>query len=124
MGSPRPHTIGLAEKLYNIREYLGLSQSQMVERLQNQKLPSALKIYAGNISRFEQAQREPPPLVLLAYARTINVAVEILIDADVTLPDRITVKHGRVGGPIAGKGSPTSKVRRPSKQTRKVSRRS
>jgi transcriptional regulator with XRE-family HTH domain len=87
MGSSRPQTAGLAEKLYLIRTHLGLTQAQMVERLQNQKLPSELKVYPGNISRFEKGLREPPPLVLLAYARAASVSVEALIDADLNLPD-------------------------------------
>jgi transcriptional regulator with XRE-family HTH domain len=86
MGSSRPQTPGLAEKLCAIRAFLSLSQSQMVERLKTQKLPSPLKVYAGNISRFEQGLREPSPSVLLAYARAARVTVEVLIDADLTLP--------------------------------------
>ena len=86
MGSSRPQTAGLAEKLYLIRTGLGLTQAQMVERLQTQKLPSGLKVYPGNISRFEKGLREPPPLVLLAYARAATVSVEVLIDADLPLP--------------------------------------
>jgi hypothetical protein len=59
----------------------------MVERLKNQKLPSPLKIHPGNISRFEQGLREPSPLILLAYAKVAGVLVEVLIDANLKLPD-------------------------------------
>ena len=90
MGSSRPQTKGLAEKLYSIRTCLGLSQAQMVERLARQKLPSPLKIYAGNISRFEQGRREPSPLVLLAYARAAGLTVEVLIDAELVLPRKFS----------------------------------
>lgn len=89
MGSSRPHTARLAEKLYEIRTRLGLSQAGMVERLKGQRLPSRLRLYAGNISRFEQGLREPPLLVLLAYARAADVTVEILIDAELELPDKM-----------------------------------
>lgn len=89
MGSPRAQTAGLADKLRLIRIRLALSQAQMVELLKAQRLPSPLKIYPGNISRFEQGMREPPPLVLLAYARAVNVPVEVLIDADLELPERM-----------------------------------
>jgi transcriptional regulator with XRE-family HTH domain len=92
MGSSRPHTPRLAEKLCEIRTRLGLSQAQMVERLRNQWLPSPLRVYAGNISRFEQGLREPPLLVLLAYARAVGVAVEVLIDAELDLPDGVAPK--------------------------------
>ncbi len=89
MGSSRPHTARLAEKLYEIRTRLGLSQAQMVGLLRDQSLPSPLRVYAGNISRFEQGLREPPLLVLLAYARAAGVAVDVLIDARLELPDKL-----------------------------------
>jgi transcriptional regulator with XRE-family HTH domain len=89
MGSSRPHTARLAEKFYEIRTRLGLSQAQMVELLKDQSLPAPLRIYAGNISRFEQGLREPPLLVLLAYARAAGVAVDVLIDARLELPDKL-----------------------------------
>lgn len=90
MGSSRPFTAGLAEKLHQIRSRLGLTQAQMVELLKRQRLPAPLRIYAGNISRFEQGQREPSLMALLAYARAIDVAVEVLIDAELKLPDKLT----------------------------------
>lgn len=98
MGSSRPQTAGLAEKLLLLRTGLGLTQMQMVERLKNQRLPSKLKLYPGNISRFEQGLREPPPLVLLAYARAANVPVEVLIDFDLKLPDRLVGSSRRESG--------------------------
>jgi transcriptional regulator with XRE-family HTH domain len=89
MGSSRPHTVGLAEKLREIRTRLGLSQAQMVMLLREQSLPSPLRVYSGNISRFEQSLREPPLLVLLAYARAAGVVVDVLIDARLKLPDKL-----------------------------------
>lgn len=88
MGSSRPHTAGLAEKLYEIRTRLGLSQARMVRLLKEQSLPSPPRVYSGNISRFEQGLREPPLLVLLAYARAAGVAVDVLIDDRLELPDK------------------------------------
>ena len=88
MGSPRSQTDGLADKLRLIRLSLGFSQAQMVEKLKSQKLPAPLKVYPGNISRFEQGLREPTPLLLLAYARAAGVSVEVLIDSDLRLPNR------------------------------------
>ncbi len=93
MGAPRSQTAGLADKLRLIRLSLGLSQAQMVEKLKSQKLPAPLKIYPGNISRFEQGLREPTPLTLLAYARTAEVSVEVLIDSDLKLPNRLTPSY-------------------------------
>lgn len=93
MGTPRPQTPGLASKLQAIRTRLGLSQAQMAESLKSQKLPAPLRVYPGNISRFEQGIREPSLLVLLAYARTANISVEVLIDADLELPVKIPAKR-------------------------------
>jgi hypothetical protein len=55
----------------------------MVEKLKNQK--NGLRVYPGNISRFEQGLREPPLLVLLAYARTAKVTIDALVDDDLEL---------------------------------------
>jgi transcriptional regulator with XRE-family HTH domain len=82
-------TAGLCDKLRLIRAKFGFTQAEMVERLKSQRLPSSIKIYPGNISRFEQGLREPPPLVLLAYARSVGVSVEMLIDASMELPERL-----------------------------------
>lgn len=92
MGSSRPQTAGLAEKLRSLRVRFGLTQAEMVERLKNQRLPSPIKLYPGNISRFEQGLREPPPLILLAYARAAGISVEVLIDADFELPEQVALK--------------------------------
>jgi transcriptional regulator with XRE-family HTH domain len=89
MGSSRPHTRGLAAKLHRIRIDLGLSQSQMVERLKEAELPARLRLYAGNVSRFEQGTREPSLLVLLAYARTAGTSIDTLVDANLELPRRM-----------------------------------
>ena len=92
MGSSRPQTAGLAEKLRLLRTRFGLTQAEMVERLKNQRLPSPIKLYPGNISRFEQGLREPPPLILLAYARAAGISVEVLIDADFEVPEQLALK--------------------------------
>ncbi len=90
MGSSRPLTPRLAEKLLNIRTSFDLSQAQMVELLKSQELPEPLRLYAGNISRFEQSLREPPLIVLLAYARAANISIDLLIDARLDLPQKLT----------------------------------
>jgi len=84
MGSSRPQPKKLAAKLRQIRNSLGFTQQQMVERLKSEK--ASLKIYPGNISRFEQALREPPLLALLAYARAAGVTIDVLVDDDLRLP--------------------------------------
>jgi transcriptional regulator with XRE-family HTH domain len=71
----------LAEKLLQIRIVLGLSQSQMLKRL-----GIAEESYRNYISDFETGKREPPLLVLLAYARSAGLSTDILIDDSLNLP--------------------------------------
>lgn len=65
----------LANKLLRIRESLNLSQTEMLE-----KLGFAERLFRSNISQYERGDREPPLLVLLAYAKVAGVSVEMLID--------------------------------------------
>jgi transcriptional regulator with XRE-family HTH domain len=117
MGSSRPLTARLAEKLLNIRTSFDLSQAQMVELLKSQELPEPLRLYAGNISRFEQSLREPPLLVLLAYARAANVSIDLLIDARLDLPQRLIANASltKTQGPAA----PARTAKRKTKTTAK-----
>jgi len=71
----------LAEKLLKIREDLGLSQSEMVERLGFSDLFSR-----NYVSAFELGTREPPLPVLLAYARIAGISTDLLIDDFANLP--------------------------------------
>lgn len=84
MGSARERPERLAEKLLHIRTALGLSQSQMLNRLGRGETG-----YRNYISDFETDRREPSLHVLLEYARTANVYVEALIDDELDLPDRL-----------------------------------
>lgn len=79
--SQRPRPKRLAEKLTQIRESLNLSQNELVERLNYKG-----ELTRGMISNFELDRREPPLEVLLAYARTGKVSVEVLIDDQIDLP--------------------------------------
>src|SRR5262245_51520301 len=91
MGSAaRPKPKGLAEKLVQIRDRLGLSQSGMVGRL---KLTG--KISRNSISNYKVGTREPPLEILLKYARAANVYVDALIDDKLDLPAKLPspVKH-------------------------------
>jgi len=84
MGSSRPQPKKLAAKLRQIRTALGVTQQEMVKKLKSRK--AGLRVYPGNISRFEQGQREPPLLVLLAYARVADVTIDELVDDEIKLP--------------------------------------
>ena len=74
----------LAKKLLQIREFLNLSQTEMLKRLGFDD-----RLYRSNISQYERGEREPPLLVILNYAKVAGITVEILIDDEVELPVRI-----------------------------------
>lgn len=93
MGSSRPQPKGLAAKLRQIRTCLDLTQQEMVKRLKSQRIH--ITLYPGNISRFEQGLREPPLLVLLAYARVARITIDVLVDDDLELSERLSVVAGK-----------------------------
>ncbi|HEV7682750.1 MAG TPA: helix-turn-helix transcriptional regulator [Pyrinomonadaceae bacterium] len=78
----RPRPKRLAAKLLAIRGQLNLTQEQMAERLG--KIPSPPD--GAMISRYERDEREPSLFALLAYARLVGVAVDVLIDDKLNLP--------------------------------------
>lgn len=71
----------LAEKLLAIRKNLGLSQSELIEKLASEDIP----LYKSDISKYESGMREPPLIILLRYARLANVVVDALIDDELNL---------------------------------------
>jgi transcriptional regulator with XRE-family HTH domain len=73
----------LAEKLKAVREKSELTAEQLIERLNCPQIP----LHRASITEYEKGRREPPSLVLLAYARLANIPVEILIDDDLDLPN-------------------------------------
>lgn len=90
----RQRPVHLAEKLLHIRKALGLSQNGMIRRM-----GLADEIVQADISTYEIDQREPPLKVLLAYARAANVAVEALIDDELSLPDELPSRRKGEGIP-------------------------
>jgi transcriptional regulator with XRE-family HTH domain len=84
---PRQKPKRFAEKLLAIRTALGLSQAQMVARLDAEGM-----IVPGQISEFETGKREPSLIVLLAYARLAGVCVDVLIDDKLNLPAKLPAK--------------------------------
>lgn len=83
----RPRPARLAAKLKQIRLALNLSQEGMVERLAY----SQTTLVASQISEFENDKREPPVVVLLHYARAAGIALEILIDDKLSLPEELPI---------------------------------
>jgi transcriptional regulator with XRE-family HTH domain len=74
----------LAEKLLQIRSALGLSQSELLWRLGLGEVISYKKI-----SDYERGEREPSLLILLQYARAVNVSTDVLIDDELDLPAKL-----------------------------------
>jgi transcriptional regulator with XRE-family HTH domain len=83
---PRQKPQRLGEKLLAIRNALGVSQSQMVKRLDVEGLASS------QISEFETGKREPSLIVVLQYARLANVCADVLIDDKLDLPAKLPAK--------------------------------
>jgi transcriptional regulator with XRE-family HTH domain len=77
----------LAEKLLRIRQALGLSQSNMLRRL---GFEDALDY--KRISEYELDKNEPSLAILLSYARVAGVCMDVLIDDELDLPDKLPAK--------------------------------
>ena len=73
----------LGKKMKQIREGLGMSQRQIVEALNYTATP----LRASQISQYEQGQREPTMMLVLAYARLAGISTDVLIDDKMKLSD-------------------------------------
>lgn len=89
MGNPRPRPDRLSEKLRQIRERLGLSQSQMVTRL------GLGNMKPSRISQYETNDREPSLKTLLEYAYAAGLHLEEIVDDDLEIPDKLPGKVHR-----------------------------
>jgi transcriptional regulator with XRE-family HTH domain len=83
----RPTPARLSEKLLQIRNALGLSQSEMFRRLGVEDL-----ITLKQISKYELGITEPPLPIILQYARAANVSTDFLIDDTLDLPAKLPAK--------------------------------
>lgn len=84
MGNVRRRPERLGEKLRQIRLALGLSQSEMLRRLEAEEV-----ITYHQISGYESGKREPPLQILLQYARVAGVHMEVLADDALELPEKL-----------------------------------
>lgn len=73
----------LAEKLLQIREALGLSQSEMLRQIGKEESG-----YRNFISDYERGVRVPSLLEVMAYARASGVSMEVLVDDELDLPKK------------------------------------
>lgn len=81
---PRQKQARLPEKLLQIRMALGLSQNEMLKQL---KLEG--KFSRTSISNYETGDREPPLHVLLRYAQTAGICLDVIVDDELDLPARL-----------------------------------
>jgi transcriptional regulator with XRE-family HTH domain len=75
----------LTEKLVQIRVTLGLSQNELIKRLD-------VDLTQNRISEYETGKGEPPLPILLKYARIAGVCLERLVDDELDLPSRLPAK--------------------------------
>jgi transcriptional regulator with XRE-family HTH domain len=83
----RPKQKDLGGKLLQIRNGLGLSQTEMLKRLGAENL-----ISYKQISKYETGVTEPPLIILLAYAQAVNISTDVLIDDKLDLPAKLPAK--------------------------------
>ena len=81
MGRGRRKPKKLARKLLEIRQRLGVSQTEMAKLLK-------LEISYTAVSAYELGTREPDLLTLLQYARVAGISTDLLIDDKLNLPHR------------------------------------
>lgn len=74
----------LAGKLAKIRKAFGLSQNEMLRHL-----GLIDKLTREEVSAYERGVREPSLLTLLRYAEAAGVWVDVLINDDLDLPDKL-----------------------------------
>ena len=84
---PREKPKRLAGKLLAIRQTLGLSQTEMLKRLGAEE-----RMAYHRVSEFESGKGEPSLLILLEYARAVNVSTDVLIDDRLDLPAKLPVE--------------------------------
>jgi transcriptional regulator with XRE-family HTH domain len=81
---PSTKATRLAEKLKQIRQELGLSQNELLDRLGFSE-----QLFRSNVSQYERGDRIPSPVVLLAYARLAKVDLAVLIDDELDIPEKL-----------------------------------
>lgn len=82
--NPRVRPKRLAEKLRHVRLSLGLTQEQLLRKLDAEGLTTQ-----GKISEFESGKREPSLLILLQYSRLAGVHMEDFVDDETDLPAQL-----------------------------------
>ena len=92
--SSRPRPKRLALKLRQLRELLSFTQEQLAEAVEYIESPPQ----PGHISEYERGRREPSLLFLLAVSRLAGVGMEVLVDDELNLPDKLPRSGKRRAG--------------------------
>ena len=82
-GASRQKPQRLGAKLLDVRNRLNLSQNGLIRQLGLEG-----ELTQSHISAFERGVRIPSLIVLLRYARSSGINVEVLIDDDLDLTKR------------------------------------
>src|SRR6266536_716329 len=82
--TPRPKTTRLPEKLRKIRISLGLSQNELIRRL-----GLSAELFQANISGYELGTRKPALSILLKYGQVAGVCLDVLINDELDLPEKL-----------------------------------
>ncbi len=82
----RPTKLG--EKLKAIRESFGLTQEELIERLDY----NSSALHHQNISGFEKNTREANLLILIAYCDLAGICLDILVRDEIDLPEKLPSK--------------------------------
>jgi transcriptional regulator with XRE-family HTH domain len=80
----------LQVKLCEIRRKLGITQEEMAISLI--KHGAERTTHSGYVADFESGKREPSLLGILAYAKSIGVCADALLDDDIDLPEKLPSK--------------------------------
>ena len=78
--SRRNKPLFLSQKLLAIRKRLNMSQTEMARAL-------GLTVHYSAVSNFELGTREPDLLVVMRYARLAGIAMEVIVDDKLSLPE-------------------------------------
>lgn len=82
----RPEKLG--KKLKAIRDAFGLSQEELIKRLNY----NASSLHHQNISGFEKNEREANLLILTAYCDLAGICLDILVRDELDLPTKLPSK--------------------------------
>ena len=80
----------LQEKVIEIRKKLAITQDEMAARLIEHGAEETT--HSGYIADFETGKRAPSLLGVLAYAKLIGVCADVLLDDEMTLPEKLPSK--------------------------------